>query len=155
MKSFLLVLATIAMTFAAQAQTMNIQNSSACDIRFYVAATDPGCTANASTIQYVLPAGGSMTLTFGSATWSGTTPGLGWQWQFIKAGNFCGPYNYTFPVCTSTATANDNVVVMGIPCSGFGQTNCATMTTSCNNPSCNWIRCSWSTFGGNVQVNIG
>jgi len=97
-----------------------------------------------------------MNLTFGSTTWTGTTPGLGWQWGFIKGGNFCGPYNWAFPVCTGLGTANDNVVVMGIPCLGFGQTQCANMTTTCNNPGCSWIRCSWTPLGGgNVNVSIG
>lgn len=155
MRTFVLLFAALVMTGVAFSQTITIRNSSACDVAFYLAATDGACNAYASTINYVIPAGSTMNLNFGTATWPSVTPGTGWQWQFIKAWNFCGNYNYLYPNCTGLGTANDDIAAMGIPCSGLGTTQCANMTTSCNNPGCNWIRCYWSNSGMDVTVYIG
>lgn len=155
MERVTLFIAAMAIAIAARSQTITINNNSACDIQYYVAATDPTCTSYASSITYVITAGSSVSFNFGTATWSGTAPGVGWQWAFFKGGNFCGLFNWSFTTCTGLGTANDDVVVMGIPCTGFGTTNCANMDNSCNNVGCTWIRCSWTVTGGNVSVDIG
>lgn len=141
------------LAIAAHCQNITINNSSACSIQYYVTATDAGCTSYASSITYVIPPNSSVTFNFGTITWQSPPSFVPTQWAFFKGGNFCGPYNWSFLTCPSPLAANDNVIVMGIPCTGFGTTNCANMNNACN--TCTWIRASFTVFGGNTIVNIG
>lgn len=136
---------------ALHAQSITVSNGSNCTVNYYLAATDATCSTSASTINYAIAPGASVTFNFGSATWTGTTPGAGWQWQFIKEWNGCGPYSFAFPSCSGGV--NQNVCGVGIPCSGLANASCMVMNTMCN--TCSGVKTQWfPTGGGNVAVRI-
>lgn len=137
--------------FSANAQTLTVINSSSCKINYYLSATDASCSSSISTVNYGILAGTTVTFSFSSASWSGTPPSSGWQWQFIKEWNGCGTYSFPFPSCSGGV--NSNVCGVGIPCSGLATASCMKIDMSCN--TCNAVKTEWiPTGGGNVTVKI-
>lgn len=137
--------------FSMNAQTLKIVNSSNCKVNYYLSAADPACSSTSSTINYGILPGATVAFTFSTATWGGTTPSTGWQWQFIKEWNGCGSYTFPYPDCSGGV--NTNVCAVGIPCSGLTAVSCMKMDMSCN--SCSAVKTKWTTYpNGDVLVNI-
>lgn len=151
MKKMLLFCVLSLFTAMAYAQTLTISNTSNCTVNYYLAASDPFCANSAQSISYAIAPGATVTWTFGSITWGSGAPGLGWQWSWIKEWNGCGPYSYGFPNCVGGF--NNNVCVVGIPCTTFPFTSCMTMNNICN--TCTFVKTQWFPLGGgNVGVRI-
>lgn len=153
MKRITLFLAAMAMAIAAHSQTITIDNASDCSIQYYVTASDGSCSSFVTSIMYMIPPNSSVTHSFGTITWLFTPSFTPTQWRSLKGSNFCGPLTWSYVTCTSSLTVNDNLIGLGIPCSGLGLSNCADMDVSCN--TCSWIRAIWLTSGGNTIVSIG
>ena len=148
MKKMLLTAILGLCCFLVKAQSLTISNTSGCTVNYYIAATDPACSSIAGSVTYSIAPGGSVTFaSFGAVTWSGGTPGTGWQWDYIKEWNSCGPMSWTPPAC------GQNVCAVGIPCSGLPTSSCMIITTTCN--TCSAIKTQWFALGGgNVGVRI-
>jgi hypothetical protein len=148
MKRFLLVAILGLCSFLLKAQSLTVNNISACTINFYLAAADPGCTSMSGTVTYSIPPGGTINFAnFAAATWTGPVPPLGWQWSYIKEWNSCGPMGWTPPAC------GNNVCAVGIPCTGLPISACMFITTFCN--TCSAVKTQWFPLGGgNVAVRI-
>ncbi len=155
MRRILLLLAFAGILQAAQAQTMDIYNASACDIQYTVTAMDPTCAASTVSVNMFIAAGTSVTLNLSTVAWTGPIAG-GWVWGSFMGRNFCGPWLWPNNDCLNQNMANTNLVMVGEDCLGFTYRNCSKMDNTCNNGSCSYIRVDWIHLGGgNIQVDIG
>lgn len=151
MKTLFITAMLSLLCFGLNAQTLKVTNYSNCTVNYYVSAVDASCSAGASTVNYSIAPGATAVYTFSTASWTGTVPSSGWQWQLIKEWNGCGTYNFSFPDCSGGV--NENVCAVGIPCSGLTTTSCMKMDMTCN--SCQAVKTEWKPgSGGDVQVNI-
>lgn len=148
MKKMLLTAILGLCCFFVKAQSLTVSNGSACTINYYLAATSPTCTGIVGSVTYSIAPFSSVTFSsFAAVSWSSGTPGVGWQWDYIKEWNSCGPMSWTPPAC------GQDVCAVGIACSGLPISSCMNITTTCN--TCSAVKTQWfPTGGGNVAIRI-
>jgi len=125
----------------SQAQGFKINNTTNCNLIFYVAAESgaPGCSQQATNTYNLAPFAGISFMMSDPTIWgTGTPPPAGWDWSFIKIGSPSGPYSGGSNACT-TPISNINVCVAGnTPCTPFPNLNCMDVT-ACTPVKVNWI----------------